>query len=116
MNTTTIPTKRKIINLNDDTFKTLSIMAIQHGTNLKNFIETTLDKIAENYDDEKLYAYLIKIFPDGKEPLNETPKKILKTGWAYECRLLQTFREGRKKRQCYYNLYIKSRLFYIFTL
>ena len=75
MNTTTIPTKRKIINLKDDTFKALSIMAIQHGTNLKNFIETTLDKIAENYDDEKLYAYLIKIFPDGKEPLNETPKK-----------------------------------------
>lgn len=75
MNTTTIPTKRKIINLKDDTFKALSIMAIQHGTNLKNFIETTLDRIAENYDDEKLYAYLVKNFPDGKERLNETEKK-----------------------------------------
>ena len=33
------PSKRKIIDLKDDTFKTLSIMAIQKGTNLKNYIE-----------------------------------------------------------------------------
>lgn len=75
MNTTTIPMKRKIINLKDDTFKALSIMAIQHDTNFKNFIETTLDRIAENYDDEKLYAYLVKNFPDGSKPLNEAEKK-----------------------------------------
>ncbi len=36
MSTATMPpTKRKIIDLNEDTFKTLSIMAIQKGTNLK---------------------------------------------------------------------------------
>ena len=37
------PSKRKIIDLKDDTFKTLSIMAIQKGTNLKNYIEDILN-------------------------------------------------------------------------
>ena len=39
------PSKRKIIDLKDDTFKTLSIMAIQKGTNLKNYIEDILNGI-----------------------------------------------------------------------
>ena len=33
------PSKRKIIDLKDETFKTLSIMAIQKGTNLKVSIQ-----------------------------------------------------------------------------
>ncbi|MBO7498210.1 MAG: hypothetical protein IKQ59_06345 [Prevotella sp.] len=40
------PTKRKIINLKPETFRSLSIMAAKQGTNLKHFIETTLDEIA----------------------------------------------------------------------
>ena len=48
------PSKRKIIDLKDDTFKTLSIMAIQKGTNLKNYIEDILNGIAEDYEDAKL--------------------------------------------------------------
>ena len=54
------PSKRKIIDLKDDTFKTLSIMAIQKGTNLKNYIEDILNGIAEDYEDAKLYAKLKK--------------------------------------------------------
>ena len=50
MNTTTLsPSKRKIINLDEETFKTLSIMAIEEGTNLKNYIEKLLSDIAYNY-------------------------------------------------------------------
>ena len=59
------PSKRKIIDLKDDTFKTLSIMAIQKGTNLKNYIEDILNSIAEDYEDAKLYAKLRKEQPEG---------------------------------------------------
>ena len=40
MKTSTLTSsKRNIINLDESTFKTLSILAIEHGTNLKNYIE-----------------------------------------------------------------------------
>lgn len=68
------PTKRKIIDLNEDTFKTLSIMAIQKGTNLKNYIEDVLNDLAENYEDAKLYAKLSKEHPEGNVMLNEQEK------------------------------------------
>lgn len=63
--------KRKIIDLNEDTFKTLSIMAIQKGTNLKNYIEEVLNELAEDYEDAKLYAKLSKEKPEGNVMLNE---------------------------------------------
>lgn len=66
MSTTTItPSKRKVIDLKEDTFKTLSIMAIQKGTNLKNYIEGVLNELAENYEDAKLYAKLSKEQSEG---------------------------------------------------
>lgn len=68
---TITPTKRKIIDLNEDTFKTLSIMAIQKGTNLKNYIEEVLNELAEDYEDAKLYAKLSKEKPEGNVMLNE---------------------------------------------
>lgn len=68
------PSKRKIIDLNEDTFKTLSIMAIQKGTNLKKYIEDVLNELAENYEDAKLYAKLSKENPDGNIMLNEQEK------------------------------------------
>lgn len=75
MNTVRIsPTKRKIIDLDDNTFKTLSIMAIQKGTNLKNYIETLLNDIAEDYEDAKTYARLSKEQPEGHIMLNEQEK------------------------------------------
>lgn len=72
MNTAKIsPSKRKIIDLDDNTFKTLSIMAIQKGTNLKNYIETLLNDIAENYEDAKIYAKLSKEQPEGLIPVGK---------------------------------------------
>lgn len=37
--TIVLQNKREIIDLKGDTFRTLSIMAAEQGTNLKNFIE-----------------------------------------------------------------------------
>ena len=65
-NTTLSPSKRKIINLDETTFKTLSIMAIEEGTNLKNYIEKLLSDIADTYEDSKLYA----------KKIDETLKRI----------------------------------------
>ena len=74
---TLTPSKRNIIDLNEDTFKTLSIMAIQKGTNLKKYIEDVLNELAENYEDAKLYAKLSKENPDGNIMLNEQEKADL---------------------------------------
>ncbi len=74
---TLTPSKRKIIDLNEDTFKTLSFMAIQKGTNLKKYIEDVLNELAENYEDAKLYAKLSKENPDGNIMLNEQEKADL---------------------------------------
>lgn len=74
---TLTPSKRKIIDLKEDTFKTLSIMAIQKGTNLKKYIEDVLNELAENYEDAKLYAKLSKENPDGNIMLNEQEKADL---------------------------------------
>ena len=63
--------------MNEDTFKTLSIMAIQKGTNLKKYIEDVLNELAENYEDAKLYAKLSKENPDGNIMLNEQEKTDL---------------------------------------
>ena len=75
MRTATLtPSKRKIINLDETTFKTLSIMAVEEGTNLKNYIEKLLSDIADNYEDAKLYAKLSKERPEGLVMLNAQEK------------------------------------------
>ena len=71
---TLTPSKRKIINLDESTFKTLSIMAIENGTNLQNYIERLLSDIADNYEDARLYAKLSKERPEGHVMLNEQEK------------------------------------------
>ncbi len=65
------PSKRKIIDLREDTFKTLSIMAIQKGTNLKKYIEDVLTDLAEDYEDAKIYAKLSQECPEGLIPVSE---------------------------------------------
>ena len=45
----TVTHRRKIIDLKEDTFKALSVMAARQGTNLKKLIENLLDKTAEEY-------------------------------------------------------------------
>ena len=75
MKTTTLsPTKRIIINLDETTFKTLSIMAIEEGTNLKNYIEKLLSEIADNYEDSNLYGKLSKERSEGHVILNQKEK------------------------------------------
>ena len=75
MKTSTLtPSKRKIINLGEPTFKTLSIMAIENGTNLKNYIEKLLSDIADNYEDARLYAKLSKERPEGHVMLDAQEK------------------------------------------
>lgn len=74
MVTATLQSKKKLIDLKEDTFKALSIMAVQHGTNLKSFIESVLDKIADEYDDALLYEYLSRTEPNGKQSLNPKEK------------------------------------------
>ena len=53
MATTALKSKRIIIDLSEDTFRSLSIMAANKGTNLKNLIEVLLEKAAEAYDENK---------------------------------------------------------------
>ncbi len=67
--------KRKIIDLEEDTFKILSIKAAQQGTNLKVLIEKSLDKMAKDIDDSEMYAYLVKTFPEGKEIISGKEKE-----------------------------------------
>ncbi|MCE5227595.1 MAG: hypothetical protein LLG05_17270 [Porphyromonadaceae bacterium] len=72
MNTTEIKSKkRKVIDLDQDTFRILSIKAAAKGTNLKALIENSLKKMAEDLEDASLYAYLLKNDPDGQVYLNE---------------------------------------------
>ncbi len=74
MITATLQSKKKLIDLKEDTFKALSIMAVQQGTTLKSFIESILDKAASNYDDACLYEFLSENDPEGKQPLSAKEK------------------------------------------
>lgn len=71
METVVLPNKRKMIDLKGDTFMSLSSMAASKGINLKRFIEELLDKIADDYDDNKIFAWLSENRPEGKVFLNE---------------------------------------------
>lgn len=71
----TVTHRRMIIDLKEDTFKALSVMAARQGTNLKKLIENLLDKTAEEYDDSEDYRYLSENYPDGKVKLEEKERK-----------------------------------------
>ena len=75
MATTALQSKRKIIDLSEDTFRSLSIMAANKGTNLKNRIEVLLEKAAEEYDENKQYAWLSENISDGKIMVGEQEEK-----------------------------------------
>ncbi|MFT3995743.1 MAG: hypothetical protein QM654_18085 [Dysgonamonadaceae bacterium] len=68
---TTVSKKRKVIDLDEQTFKILSIKAASTGTNLKTLIETVLSNMAENIEDADMYKILIQTDPDGKKILNK---------------------------------------------
>ena len=67
--------KKKIIDLKEDTFKALSVMAARQGTNLKRLIENLLDKTAEEYDESEAYRYLSENPPEGKVMLEKEERK-----------------------------------------
>ena len=71
----TVTYKKKIIDLKEDTFKSLSVMAARQGTNLKRLIENLLDKTAEEYDDSETYRYLSDNYPEGHMRLDENERK-----------------------------------------
>jgi len=58
--------KRKIIDLDEHTFRVLSIDAAAKGTNLKALIEESLREMAEDLEDTNLYAYFLKNDPEGQ--------------------------------------------------
>lgn len=67
--------QEKIIDLKEDTFKALSVMAARQGTNLKKLIESLLDKTAEEYDDSEAYRYMSEKYPEGKVKLEKNERK-----------------------------------------
>ena len=63
---TTTASKRKQIDLDSTTFKSLSVMAAHEGKSLKALIEKKLKEIAEDYEDSLTYSFLSKTRPEGK--------------------------------------------------
>ena len=63
--------RRKIIDIKQETFRRLSVVAASRGTNLKHFIESSLDELVEAYDAVAVYRYLQQTYHDGGEMLNE---------------------------------------------
>ena len=63
--------RRKVIDIKPDTFRALSVIAASRGTNLKHFIESSLDELVESYDDAAVYRYLQQTDPEGIEMVSE---------------------------------------------
>ena len=66
---------RKVIDIKPDTFRGLSVIAASRGTNLKHFIEDSLDELVEAYDDAAVYRYLCQTEPEGLEMVSEEEKE-----------------------------------------
>ncbi|MBO5631327.1 MAG: hypothetical protein J5965_19850 [Aeriscardovia sp.] len=61
--------RRKVTNIKPNTFRALSVIAASRGTNLKHFIESSLNELVESYDDAAIYRYLRQTDPEGMEML-----------------------------------------------
>ena len=66
-----IVTKRKLIDLKPETEKNLRLIAVNYGQNLKSYIESVLDELAN--EDELLIA--LSNIPEANEVLSESEKK-----------------------------------------
>lgn len=73
---TTVVKKRKVIDIDDHTFKVLSVSAALKGTNLKAFIEKALSVLAENIEERDLYAMLVNEDAASKQYLNREEKEM----------------------------------------
>ena len=70
---TTLEKKRKLIDVREDTLRTLSIKAAMEGTSLKKIIEEMLNNEADKIESDaeyKLYVNLLQTDPDGKTYLS----------------------------------------------
>lgn len=73
MNTTaSTNTHRKLIDIPEDVFRTLTVKAATMGTSLKKLIEEILIREAEDMDDAEVYKYLISTRPEGKIMLSDS--------------------------------------------
>jgi hypothetical protein len=70
----TVSAKRKLIDIPEDTFRKLSIMAAAEGNSLKAFIENLLITEASFVNDEEIYRELLLSEPDGKIMASEEEK------------------------------------------
>lgn len=68
------PTRRKLIDIPDDVFRTLSMKAAAMGLNLKKYIEQLLVEEASEMDDADMYQYLASTRPEGKMMVSEDEK------------------------------------------
>lgn len=66
---------RKLIDIPEDVFRTLTIRAATMGTSLKKLIEDILIREAEDMDDAEIYKYLVATRPNGKVMLTETEQE-----------------------------------------
>lgn len=71
--------KRKIIDLHEDTFRALSILASANDTNLKSYIETILDNEAKILKEEQIYKVFLTD-PDAQE-IASTEEKLSFENW-----------------------------------
>jgi hypothetical protein len=62
----TVSAKRKLIDIPEETFRKLSIMAAAEGNSLKAFIENLLITEASFINDEEIYRELLVAEPEGK--------------------------------------------------
>jgi hypothetical protein len=77
MDTTTIPAKkRKNIDLPENTFRALSVLAAANGKNLKTYIENILTEEARLLEEEEVYHILLKN-KDTQEIISKEEKATL---------------------------------------
>lgn len=80
MNTTSVqsksqqPSHRKLIDIPEDVFRTLSVKAAAMGLNLKKYIEQLLVEEAAEMDDAEVYRYLVSTRPEGQVMISEDEK------------------------------------------
>ncbi len=66
--------KRKNIDLSEETFRALSVLASANGKNLKVFIENILDDEAKMLNEETIYREFLKD-PESQEIVSSDEKK-----------------------------------------
>ena len=75
---TSVNKKRKNIDLPEETFRALSVLAAANGKNLKAFIETILDDEAKMLAEEKIYLEFLKE-PDSQYIVSDDEKTTFET-------------------------------------